>query len=686
MEKLTNKLKNSLTFKNRKVRLSFVVFLVLVLSQVTLPINIFASAPQFNFLPGDHQLLRGANATLGETTWHDPVAASPNDVVAIIAYFHNGVEGTTATNTKIRVELPQQASINLVSQGYLWADNAAQVTDNFVVNASQVALMEYIPGTTQLYLGGSQTPQPLPDGITGPEGVNIGNIVGCWEFAGYVVFQTKLTAPGVADLTIDKKVANSTTDPGTQNWYEQNTANPGDVLAYRLYFINPGTATAENTIMSDVLPAHVQYLAGTTKLYTNLTGPSGQLLPDTITASGVSLGNIEPGAGNSGYVVFQVKVDPSLGTGNYTLINTGKISADNISQKQDTASTLINIAGQVDLTISKLVRNVTQDQAEFVEENTASAGDVLEYKLYFTVSGTVDAINVKTSDVLPNVSGVPMHYISGSAKLYFSGAETNLPDTIVTGGVVLGNFSPGDSGYVTFRVRIDNCPAVGQFTLVNTGKISADNVSQKQDTATTHLTVTPPPEPYLNLEKLVKNETQGESNWIDSNIAVPGDTLEYYVWFKNVGDGQATQVLIKDVLPPKVTYIPGTTVLHMGGGTQALPDGIVGDGVGIPDLIPGQEGYITFKVTVATDAIDKSVLIDTAHIYSDGGYHAQDTASTTVSIQPVTPPGKVLATKMPPTGGMATLALVLASIILGIYYYIKVQREFLKEFAKSRLL
>ncbi len=709
MTKLTNKLKKTLTFKNRSIRVAFLIFLALILSQLTLPVEILASSPKFNFLPGDYQLLRGINATAGEQKWHDPVAAAPNDSVAMIAYYHNGIEQTVARNTTIRVELPQSPSKILISNGYLSADNAAQVTDTFTVNVSQDAFLEYIPGTTQHYTNGNQTPQPLPDGITSAQGLNIGDVTGCWEYAGYVVFQVKVKAPGVADIAIEKTVANSTADAGSQNWVDQNTANPGDVLAYRLYFANPGTATATNVIVSDVLPGHVTYMNGTTKLYTNATGTGGQGLPDTITTKGIELGDLDVGGASSGYIVFQVKINPNLAVGNYTLTNIARITAANVAQeKQDTAVTLINISGQADLVISKTVRNLTKNEENFVEQNNAGVGNILQYKLEFASNGTATVKNVIMKDSLPQVSGVPVHYIKGSTKLYIAGGEQKtLPDTIISTGVAIGDLVSGAEGHITFKVRIDNCPAVGQFDLINTGKVSASNVSQKKDTAITHLTVTPPPQPYLNLEKLVKNETKGETEWFNANIAVPGDTLQYYVWFKNVGDGSASELLVKDVLPSQVSYIPGSTVLHIDGNEQSLADGIAGKGVSVPDLIPGKEGYITFKVEVSENVADKTVLTDIAHIYSEEGCHAQDSASTTVNIpheEEPQPPvinididqeqqqtqyigaGEVKGTKLPATGGMATVALVITSAIVGAWRYIKAKKELLAEYAKSRML
>jgi len=339
LQRAKEKAKKLLTFKTKTKKMVFLMVSAVILSLI-IPTQISASGPKFNFLPGDYELLRGANASKGETSWHDPVNASINDAVAMIVYFHNGVVDTTAHNTKIKVVLPQNSSQTLVSQGYLWADNAAQISDTFTINASQKASLEYISGTTKIYKNGSQTGTNLPDGITSANGINIGDINGCWQYSGYVIFQVRVkgTTP---DLTIQKTVADSSTQSGSQNWVKEDTANPGDVLAYRLYFNNPGNDTADNVIISDVLPGHVSYILGTTKLYTNATGTSGKALNDNIISSGVGIGDLNPGAGNSGYIIFQAKIDSNLEAGTYVLINTAKIKADNVSEKQDTAKTTV---------------------------------------------------------------------------------------------------------------------------------------------------------------------------------------------------------------------------------------------------------------------------------------------------------------------------------------------------------
>lgn len=676
----------NLTLKNRrtKILLAGIVLAVFVF-QTIFPIQgLFAATPKFNFMEGDYETLRLANSSKGETKWHDPVQAAPSEVVAFNVYYHNGIEDSVAHNTRIKVDLPTAPSLNLVSTAHLSADNAAEIIDTGTVDitgTTEPALLEYIPGTTQWYANQKMTPRPdpvlLPDGIT-TTGVNIGDITGCWQYAGFVVFQARVIIPGAPNLTLEKLVANSTTDPGTQNWVKQNTANPGDVLAYRLRFLNPGTAVAHNVKVTDNLPANVSYITGTTKLYTNATGPAGQVLPDTVTTSGVSLGDLATGAGASGYIVFQVRVASDLAPGDYTLTNTAKISASDVAEKTDTAVTLIHIqqAEKPDLSIDKKVRNISKNETEFAEQNTAVQGQTLEYKIAFASTGNSQAHNVMIKDVLPN----HVSYLAGTTKL--NGTQV-LPDTITTTGVLLGDLSAGASAYITFQVKIDNCPPVGTFELVNTGKISASDVSEKQDIAKTILTVTPPPEPELSLDKKVANLTAGETTFVDQNAGKPLDILQYRIYFVNTGEGTATGVMVRDFLPANVEFLSGSAILYLGQENIPLSDAIVSVGVSIPDLVHGQDGYITLKAKIKDTVTNGEVLEDTAKIVCAEKKEAQDTAKTLVQIPekpkpPVItqPEPKVLGKgALPPTGADVAIPFLTSSLITTLYYYARSKKD-----------
>jgi uncharacterized repeat protein (TIGR01451 family) len=62
--------------------------------------------------------------------------------------------------------------------------------------------------------------------------------------------------------------------------------------------------------------------------------------------------------------------------------------------------------------------------------------------------------------------------------------------------------------------------------------------------------------PQLKIEKKVRKT--GETNFVDANTAKVGDKMQYFVELQNVSQGTATNVVLRDALPPNVTLIPGS--------------------------------------------------------------------------------------------------------------------------------
>ena len=648
-----------------------------------------ASTPHFNFLPGDYKTLREANASAGETTWHNPVQGSIGDSIAFNVYYHNGVEDTVAHNTKIKVDLGTQAGNSLIVTAHLSADNAAQVTDQGTVQVSgQIpANLTYIPGSSLWYPNQGSTPkpevQPLPDGVT-TTGLNIGDVTGCWEFAGFVVFQAEIVSAGKPTLTIDKKVLDKTA--GEVNYVDQNQANPNDILTYKLAFANTGNESATNLIIKDVLPQYVQFVNGTAKLYSTIN-PQATPVSDTLVSTGVNLGSWA--MNTSGYITFDVIVADVqiMPYGNQTLINTAIINSDQTAPLSDIATTLVSNPQPLlaDLTLNKLVKNTTKGDATFLKQTTAWPNDELIFHIDIHSAGSDVATNVSLNDILPQY----LLYTSGSTKLFKNGQLIGQPDGIIEAGINLGNWQAGETGWVEFKVKVEACPPSGTYQLTNIAKIRANNISEKQSTATISLTVKRPPEPpVLEISKGVANLTKGEINYVAANLAYPEDVLQYQITFGNRGEQTATSVRVLDQLPPEVEFVSGSAMLYFNGGVTALSDAIIDRGVGIPNLAPGQSGYITLKVKVKANLAAGLVLIDTAHIYADCDLHAQDQASTTIHL-PAKPEIKGVKA-LPKTGSSPTTALlfslIVASIVTLLVYYLKEKKLLAQAIRSSRII
>ena len=459
-----------------------------------------AEAPQFNFLQGDKEIVSGSNATAGETSYHNPVVGTAGDTFEAVIYYHNGKVGTTAHNTKIRVDLPKQTTNNAISvSATISADNAFavnQTTTNgklvgqrtLINELNAPATVAIIPSSLQWMPNAPQTGNAvmaLPNGQTENDligaGINIGDINGCWQYQGYVRFQYK-TTPVVlptGTLTFDKDVRNVT---NSESFLENTTAHIGDELEYRLD-TTANTAALNGVVVKDTLPSDISYVNGSLKVKNNATGKfvalsdavAGQLL-----GSGYNVGTLNVGTANMNEMTFRAKVNSTKVT---TLTNKAQSTAGALLVSDSAVTTVIlpviTPVGAA-ITLNKVVRDVTANELSFVEADQAKAGDTLEYKINFSNTGDTAADSVTISDTLPaNVS-----YVAGSTQISLDGAAaTALADGLTAAGINIGSVGAGKAGYITFRAVISASAAANQ-TLTNIAyfKFGTSNIS---DPATT---------------------------------------------------------------------------------------------------------------------------------------------------------------------------------------------------------
>lgn len=158
--------------------------------------GVFAADPQFNFMSNDLETLVVGNWTTngGTTNWSDPVSASAGDRVAFDLYYHNGVDGTIATNTRLRIAYPSSANTQIVATGYVLADNAGQVSDTGTINISSSQTITF--ENTALWYPNQTLTNPTSISVANNGSyveVNIGSISGGWASQGHVVFYANIS-------------------------------------------------------------------------------------------------------------------------------------------------------------------------------------------------------------------------------------------------------------------------------------------------------------------------------------------------------------------------------------------------------------------------------------------------------------------------------------------------------------
>jgi uncharacterized repeat protein (TIGR01451 family) len=189
--------------------------------------------------------------------------------------------------------------------------------------------------------------------------------------------------------------------------------------------------------------------------------------------------------------------------------------------------------------------------------------------------------------------------------------------------------------------------------------------------------------PDLNFEKVVRKK--GSTEWVDSVNAVPGDTIQWLLDYRNDGNGVLTDVTLRDQLPQNVTLVPGSVRWFAPeqpaeGVPQNDEPFFVAGGVNVGNYAKNGGGYVMFE-TVVDDPSKFSecqiTLVNTAWARAEEvTEEVMDQARVVVTIQenceeepPVTPPAKkpdVKPTELPNTGPMSAIAGVLGSGGLGV--------------------
>ena len=229
----------------------------------------------------------------------------------------------------------------------------------------------------------------------------------------------------------------------------------------------------------------------------------------------------------------------------------------------------------------------------------------------FITSDNAAPQEIWDSATLTSSNDFNVAYEAGSARFFnnvFGQTGTPLSDNIVTdAGAQLGydkldGVIPGClqySGYVTFKIKVQG-PATSNFTM----------------------------------SKLVSKH--GANQWVDSYAAQPGETVDYLVQYKNTGDTQQDNVVVKDQLPTGESYVAGTSVL----GNSKTPSGatisdnVTTTGVNIGSYAAGANGWVIFSAKVADNdslpTCGPNTLTNSATVETDSGSKS-DTADVTVT-------------------------------------------------------
>lgn len=645
----------------RKVILS-ILSLALIASGLFLAIKPAVAeqsqAPRFNYLAGDYELMQVRKA--GTASWTDPVTASAGDVIEFLIYYHNGGKDA-AHNVKIKAALPEGTSSKLTATASIKSEETAAISDT-VVDGKVLGLsggtvlvsgteskLELVPNSGAWYTQDAQGKliiNQFPNGqntasIFSDDGVNIGAVNGCWQYAGFIYFQAKLTG-GTAGAKVEKWQALS----GSANWQKEFQTEPANYVNYMIFYQNTGSSTAKNVQVVDTLPEHETFAPGTAfwRIKENNQDKDIPIPDSAIKFNGRTLtfsyGDVAPAPQAAFYLVFQILLDgrDKFPDGVTALLNSAAIKSDNgVNAQTDTVK--LNVFRSPDPTINfsinKKAANLTIGQKDWSDHITASPADKVAFRINVLNQGNTNAQNVRIKDILPNY----FNYQNGTTKLYINDGDpgTTLADGISADGVVISTIAATKMISLVFQTLIISDVPAGTVSLTNTaivpvGANGTINWPEVKDTATVDLIATR----GLSIVKTVKDKISG--SWVEEARYEEGDVVTFKIEVRNNGNTLLNGVVARDALPTFLNYLPGSTYID---GIQNVSDDLVKTGLLLTDQGAGQGKTITFQARVmdCPPNLGDFKQVNTGFARANSVPEIADTASVLIKVQAPPLPG-----------------------------------------------
>jgi uncharacterized repeat protein (TIGR01451 family) len=432
----------------------------------------------------------------------------------------------------------------------------------------------------------------------------------------------------------------------------------GETLRYTITVKNIGNGNAVNVTLRDVVPANTTYVANSTTLNGTAVPDSAGLSPlvngmlihspaDTTPGSMPADPSSDPA--NVATITFDVVVNANVANGT-VISNQGFVTAagsgivDHPSDDPDTpiaddpTRDIVGLGYFFEKTVANLTSGINP-------ATTAVPGNTLRYTLRFRT--TNQALNdFRIFDDLGALNGGPV-FAPGTLALVTYPAGADISNTSSTGGtngtgvVDIRNLNLPANGeaVIQFDVTLASTLANGtvitnQSTLLVNGTLFASsddpNVNGPAssevagDEDPTRVTIQS--SPAFQVQKRSADLTG------DPNILLAGETLRYTITVKNIGNGHAVNVMLRDLTPVNTTYVASSTTLNGvpvadSGGLSPLVNGMLihspadttpGSMPADPSNNPANVATITFDVVVDASVVDGTVIANQGLVSASG--------------------------------------------------------------------
>ncbi|RLA56773.1 MAG: hypothetical protein DRR04_13815, partial [Gammaproteobacteria bacterium] len=336
---------------------------------------------------------------------------------------------------------------------------------------------------------------------------------------------------------------------------------PGETLTYTLSYTNIGNASAFNVVLEDPIPANTSYVSST----------GGGVFSD----GKLSWNIAELPVAVIGNVSLTVLTDPNLLVDDTNSLQDGTIihntaTIDSPDAYPVSAEDSVVVRYSPNLEISK-----TADR-EF-----ATPGDTITYVLDFANTGNVNASNLVLEDTLPDNTT----FVSAS------------DGGIENAGIVTwtqASLAVGASGSVSL-VTLVNSPLSNGTTIFNSSSLTSDQTFPVGADNTMQVISTP-------LLKLTKTA--------DKTSVIPNDEITYTLSAENLGNANASNGILEDVLPANTSFVSASNSGILAGNTVTWD---------LPVILVGEPQTRTLTVRVNTPLENNTQIYNTATLSADAG-------------------------------------------------------------------
>ena len=572
-----------------------------------------------------------------------PIFANAGDEVVVRMYIHNGAaenlndDQTTARDVRVTTTIAEDAGGDQGVFTSITANNTNTIGGLVNIMTTPGHRLVPVPGSGQVF---DYQARVIEDGLTvANRTVELGDMQACFRFSQFITFRLRVEAPSAPQPTFTATPTPTPTPPLSGRpagltcdfiWDAPTTPDGRGIRRAgeqsRVRMEVRGATPMTNLLLTNVNLNDSRAITGTLAADPNgiVSGFDATLIRTNEYTVGIyetdlkDLSNGQIVECRSFVIVAQAPTPTPTFTPTPTPTPSPTVSGSPAPSPSTTPTATPSVTPSPSPTVSgsptpspsttptpntfasynieKLARNLTTGTGKFTSVS-ARPSDTIEFTITVRSTGNAPLQNTRVFDILPNT----MTYISGSTMV----DNFNRADGITSGeGILLGNVVAGQTMNLTFRAQIvgestfgfGNTPLTNQATVTtaNAGKLTnfaVINVFRDQTTPT------PTPGFQLQVQKLGRNITRGETIDNPTVSAAPGDNIAVLIKVMSFSSTQVNNVIVQDILPAGLSYVPGTTSLD----GNFIIDGLTGQGINIGSLQANQERLIRFHARLSPE-------------------------------------------------------------------------------------